>query len=280
MSKCRKCRSQITEAFYDELNAEEKEWFFSHLESCSVCASEYEKMTATLRTFSQPERAEPGEMFWDNYWDNLEGKLDAPEKSGFSVKLWWQHIWGRFQFQPQMAYRFAMGVALVVVGVLIGKFYFSSPQTQQPYMTETIQQAELPTAQASLETRANRYIDRSKILLLGLVNFDASAEDTYALDLPYQKKISQDLVHEAAYLKGELTDPAQMQLRELISDLEMILLQIANLENEHDLAAIDIVKSGVDQTGLLLKINLDKMERKGQLPGADSEQKKINHSQI
>lgn len=237
-------------------------------------------MAATLQTFSHRERTEPGEKFWENYWDNLEYKLDAPEKSGFSVKLWWQQLWGRFQFQPQLAYRFAVGLALVAVGVLIGKFYFSSPQTQQPYLTETLQLAELPAAKASLETRVNRYIDRSKILLLGLVNFDASEEDTYALGLPYQIKISRDLVHEAAYLKGELTDPAQMQLRELIADLELILLQIANLEIEQDLASIDVVKSGVDQTGILLKINLDKMERKGKLPGADSEQKKINHSQI
>lgn len=280
MSKCRKCRSMFAEVFYDELDADQKQWFFSHLGSCSKCASEYEQMAATKQTMSQRERTEPGELFWENYWDNLEDRLEASWKSAFSLKTWCQNIRGQLRFQPQLAYRFAMGVALIAIGVLIGKFYFSSPATQQPYFSETINQAELPAQPASLETRTNRYLDRSKVLLLGLVNFDTNSEDAYALDLPYQRKISRDLVHEAGYLKNELTDPAQQQLRELVASLEMILLQIANLETEHDLAAIDVVKSGVDQTGILLKINLDKMGRKGRLPGKETSQEKINHSQI
>ncbi|HDQ00274.1 MAG TPA: zf-HC2 domain-containing protein [bacterium] len=280
MSKCRKCRSMFSEAFYNELSAEQKGWFFSHLESCSKCASEYEGTAVAMQTMSQRERTTPDGLFWQNYWANLENKLVASEKSAFSAKLWWQRFIERLRFQHQLAYRFALGLALVAVGVLIGKFYFGASKTQQFHFRETGLEAELHS-QPSLEMRVNRYLDRSKILLLGLVNFDTNLQDTYVLDLPYQKKISRDLVQEANYLKNELSAPGQQQLRKLIADLELILLQIANLEMENDLITIDIVKTGVDQTGILLKINLDKMARRGQLPpGSDVETNKINRSQI
>ena len=43
---------------------------------------------------------------------------------------------------------------------------------------------------------------------------------------------------------------------ELIASLEMILLQIANLESENDIEAIEIVKEGVNKQGVLMEINL------------------------
>ena len=69
-------------------------------------------------------------------------------------------------------------------------------------------------------------------------------------------------VKEAAFLKTELTSPDQQRLHNLIADLEVILLQIANLESQIDVDGIEMVKSGVDRRGILLKINLEEMETK------------------
>ena len=82
------------------------------------------------------------------------------------------------------------------------------------------------------------------------------------LNLPSQKRLSESLVQEAAYLKTALDDPAQMRLYELVSDLEMILLQIANLEHEHDLEAVQMVQRGVDKQGVLFRIDLSKLSQK------------------
>jgi hypothetical protein len=269
----------FAEGLSDELSREQKKWFFHHIETCPVCGAEYQRMTQVVQTMKRRTLDEPEAAFWDNYWDSLEEKLSDRQRTGLPLRTWWQQLNGRVRFQPQLAYRFAVGAALIAVGVLIGKFYFgdSVPTPQIPVMQA---QRDTSAQHVALETRTNRYLDRSKILLLGLVNFDTKNEDTYALDIPYQKQISQDLVQEADYLKDQLTDPAQQQVRELIINLEMILLQIANFENVNDLVAIDVVKSGVDETGILLKINLDMMNRQGQLPGTTPEQKKINQIHI
>jgi hypothetical protein len=60
-------------------------------------------------------------------------------------------------------------------------------------------------------------------------------------------------------LKKELSNTNDRRLEKLVGDLELILLQIKNLEEKEDLPEIELVKSGVDRKGLLLKINLEQM---------------------
>jgi hypothetical protein len=64
------------------------------------------------------------------------------------------------------------------------------------------------------------------------------------------------LVREANYLKNELAESDQERLESLIANLEIILLQIANLESENDLVGIELVKDGIDRQGILMEINL------------------------
>ncbi len=65
-----------------------------------------------------------------------------------------------------------------------------------------------------------------------------------------------DLLQEAGWLKQELGEAHQRRLQELVVDLEAILLQIANLELEEDLAAVELVQTGVESRGIFLKIHL------------------------
>jgi hypothetical protein len=260
MNNCRICRSMFIEALYHELNQEQKQWFEAHLQLCPKCAAEYEKTITTMGVLNQRTRTEPDKFFWEGYWDKLADRMEAEEKSVSRTVSWWQRIWQAINFQPNWTYRVATAVALIAIGVFIGKFHFGRPVSQP---VETIQTVEMPPTaaeQASLQQRTDQYIERSKVLLLGLINFDPDSEDIYGLDMPYQKQISRELIQEANSLKEELSDPAQRQLRELIEDLKITLLQIANLESEHDLAGIELVKSGVDRRGIMLKINLEEMQ--------------------
>jgi hypothetical protein len=118
--------------------------------------------------------------------------------------------------------------------------------------------------------RAQQYIDRSQILLLGLVNFNPKTEDIYALDLPRKKEISREMVIQAADIRGALTDPRQKRLRELVSDLQVIMMQIANLGAGKDLDGVEIVKGGIEQKGIFLKIDLTRMAMNARGPQAPS----------
>jgi len=93
-------------------------------------------------------------------------------------------------------------------------------------------------------------------MLLALINFDPETEDPYVLNLPHQQQVSRELVREASFLKQGIADSDQRRLQNLITDLEVILLQIANLESERDFEAIEFVKKGVDSRGIMLQIHV------------------------
>jgi hypothetical protein len=78
-------------------------------------------------------------------------------------------------------------------------------------------------------------------------------------DLSRQKQISHDLIQQASSLQNDLKDPRYRRLRSLISELQVILLEIADLQKQGDLQGVDLIRSGVDRKGVLLKINLEQM---------------------
>lgn len=136
-----------------------------------------------------------------------------------------------------------------------------SNTTEQTDMQRT-PEPELPTLQpASLDARTSRYLERSKILLLGLVNMETEGETPAMSNVQHKQAVARELVNEAGTLRAELSEADRQRLESLVADLEVILMQIANLEAGYDVPAIELVKSGVERQGLLLKINLTEMQK-------------------
>jgi hypothetical protein len=66
---------------------------------------------------------------------------------------------------------------------------------------------------------------------------------------------------EAPVIRGALNERGQKRLRGLVSDLEVIMMQIANLGSGQDVEGVELIKQGVDRRGIFLKIDLDRMGR-------------------
>jgi hypothetical protein len=243
MKPCKEVRRSFVDALYNELNEEESRKFKEHQQSCPKCSRAFRKMKRTLNVMSTRTRPEPPVQFWDGYYDRLEQRMQKEKKvAAIQWKSW--------------ALRAAAVILLIGAGVIIGRMgrfdldtNVATKQTPSP----------VPVALVKLQQRTQDFLGRSQILLLGIVNFDPEKQDTAALDIVRQKQISGDLIHEATYLKKELSNTNDRRLEKLVGDLELILLQIKNLEEKEDLPEIELVKSGVDRKGLLLKINLEQM---------------------
>jgi hypothetical protein len=72
---------------------------------------------------------------------------------------------------------------------------------------------------------------------------------------------------EAAALKKELGG-ADRRLERLLSDLEIILIQIANLEPDAGGSAIEVIRAGVEDGDILFKIRLNEARRPPEKSGA------------
>ena len=203
---------------------------------------------------SKRVRPEPEKKFWDSYEERLIQRIDKEEAVQVEHEPWCKKLSQPLTLAPRWSYQAAAALVLIVVGVFIGRMLFlpSSPE---------IQQASQQLAGTELVHRTQNYIERSKLILLAMVNFDPATEDPYALDLPYKQQVSRELVQEAGLLRKDLTESKQRRLENLIANLEMILLQIANLESENDLESIELIKEGADSQGILMEINLTDLRR-------------------
>ena len=255
MSDCQDIHEMMVEALYDDLDEDRKAEFNAHLQSCPDCARQYQQMAKTLKVMSKRETIEPDEAFWAGYSERLAGRLESEHETPLRTR---RPVW---RLHPVL--RVGAIAALLMVGIFLGKWIWTG---EQP--TEHVPGAAVPTPQVAnvantlVDDRVQSYLQKSQVLLLALANFDPRTDDAVTLNLPSQRRISESLVQEAACLKTELTDPAQTRLRELVADLEIILLQIANLEDEHDLEAVEMVQRGVDKQGVLFRIDLSKISRK------------------
>jgi len=255
----------MSDALFGSLSDAEQMRLESHLAECPHCANVYMDMKVTLEMTAVRSRPEPSPAFWDTFSNHLEKRLVEPDNRIGLFEQWtgqMKDIIDQLTFLrpvPRWAYQLAMAVVLVGVGIFIGKGLFSETSSDDQLIVDSGTSQPAFVQPAALETRTLRYMERSKVLLLGMVNFDVESEHPAVLNLPRSRTIARELVDEAEGLKEELDEADQLRLRELITDLEIILLQIANLEAENDIPAIELVQSGVDRRAILLKINVEEM---------------------
>lgn len=259
MRECKEAHQLFMDGLYNRLNAEQNMALANHLKSCEKCASEYSEMTETLLAMRQRRRPEPEPSFWEEYWDKMSVKLykeNAPPSLDRARK---KKLYRFFTISPRWVLQAAAALLILLIGIYAGKTIFTSKVNldRRSQVQQTL--ADQAVAQTDLKIRTSNYVERSKRILLAIMNFDTEREDSYVLDLPYKKQISRDLVQEASYLKSELSVAHQNRLKNLVGELERILLQIANLESEHNLDSIELIQGGVDWQGILLKIHLSDM---------------------
>src|SRR5437879_5150515 len=236
---CQECKELMTGALYGELLSDERKSFDEHLSSCTDCSTLYRSLEETLSIMGTRTRPDPDEAFWQSYWSRLEPKLGATPV----------HFLKRLSVvPPAWAYGIA-AVLLLAFGVYLGKTFFRPADSVREVATVT------PQEHDTLNAQTLAYLERSKNLLLGVVNSD----DENLSDLDRRQEASRQLIQQAYFLKAALNKPDEQHLRQLIVDLEVILLELANLDVAPGTPAVELVRKGVNQRSILLKINLEEM---------------------
>ncbi len=257
---CRFWQKRIPEALYGEMDAETRGRLDRHLAACGKCSRLYRDLAETIRLLDVRPAPDREPEFWGDYWDRFERtRAQAPDPPGRIPRAY---------PVPRWAYGALGGALFLALGVFLGRTLFS-PRVD-PGLAARTGRSETPSAVQpspdtgaagfSLEARASRYLRRSRVILLAVVNSDPVAEDFFNLCLPLQKRSSEELVQEAAVLKKELRG-TDRRLERLVSDLEMILLQIANLKPQPDSSAVEVIRAGIESRDVFFKINLSEVRR-------------------
>lgn len=258
MKKCKTIQAQFVDAMYRQLSADDLQAFEAHLQSCAACCSAFEKFRATGELLSLKTRQEPEPAFWDHFENQVMQQVFPAKRPTQSRAFDWRIFFTGWRLQ------LAGSLAMLLIGIFLGYLFFGGHVS--PQLTPETAAPTTPVVQ----TQALDYLERSRILLLGMVNLDAAPGE---LNFTHQKQISRELLQEAAELKPQLSHAENLQLQELIGKLEMILLQIANYEKQFDLPAISLISSGIENQSLLLKINIEEMRLTNRLQQSAQNQK-------
>jgi hypothetical protein len=262
LQTCAEIRKQMPEAYYGELTPVTDTAFRKHLESCPACAGEFSRMEQTLGAMKRFSPADPGDEFWSRWNRELDSRIDAAAHDH-------RHPASKiFAFRPAHIPGWAYGIAallLVTVGIYLGRIFYPAPAPPQSLQNSPAKQttaANLP--EDSTSQIAMQYIERSRNVLLGIINSDD--DSTSPAGIGQQQRISRELVQQAAVLKTALNQPDQQRLRQLIQDLEVILIQLANVEVRPGVPIVEMVKQGVDKRSILLKINCEELKAQSRKP--------------
>ena len=256
----KKFEKLMLEAFYEELPPDERTRFQDHLNTCPQCAEIYGRMAATLRTMQKRQRPEPDEAYWNGYWSRLEPALGQESNSRKKRVHWIERLQDALHTERRLAYAFGAAALCVAAGIVIGRFVIQPEVPSRRMATNELLDQHPDSVRIEQAKRTAEYLDRSRTLLLGIINVDTAGAGAPGADLSKQKAVSRELVNEARVLQADLKGSDQAQLRMLVSELEVIMLQIANLEARYAYPAIQMVRNGVDRSAILLKINLEQMQ--------------------
>ncbi len=269
---CGSVKRNLIAYVYEELKTDDRKKFENHLKECPKCAVMVEETRGTLGVVDRYERPEISANLENLSWKEMKLSGGSSEKSSLPSRLL-STVQNSFHMPSPAA--MMKGAALILAGLFIGWMVFA-PSTDMNYM-QTGQPDGTDLVRVSAEERANRVLDKSKVLLLGIANFDVKTEDASVLNLGRGRAMSAQLLKEVNYLKGELDPAKEARLRELITDLEFILVQLANMESENDIEGIEILQSGIENRGLMLKIDLNELDR---INNSDKESNTKHNSNI
>lgn len=226
------------DALENQLSAEEKEYFDNHLKNCPTCARNFQALQTVFEQTQLAHPPQPYETFWQHYWSELQLNLNKPKKA-FNPLHWFSERSTEHYLKLGLA---AAAILILSIGLYLGELRFRISDKNTIAAVEDIQQ----TAQS--------YLERSKILLTSFSNIEPGTERIPNFE--QHKALSQKLIHQSAGLKKELDPSAQKRMLSLIDDLEVVLMQIANMDSTYDLNTIEMIQYSVEQKSVLFKLNL------------------------
>jgi hypothetical protein len=251
MHECRRPRKLMREWLAGTLDAAGRETLERHAAGCPACREEWRGLREVVMGTEEKSTPDPGPEYWDHYWDRLQARMTSEAPLESVHKAAGPAAFGRRPLFRRLALPSA-AAALIVAGIFVGRWSIRPQRFSGPGVVSVAQASDL-------DVRTDRYLDRSKRILLALVNDVPADKDVYGLDLPARKSASRSLVREASDLRGDLGKARKRRLERLVSDLQTILMQIANLKSEAGLEDVDIIRSGIEGRDLIFQINLARM---------------------
>jgi hypothetical protein len=237
-------RGAVEQYSYGELGPAERERFEAHVDVCAACRAALDDLRSIARALDgRPRLDAPPGGDWTSFMDRLDGRI-AREVAAPGLRSGWL---GRGPVRS--ALKLAAMVALVTAAVFTGRQWerVRHPADTAPAATDGV------SAPEAVEALAERHLERSKLVLLGLATKDPRR--ARPADWRYERDLASSMLADTTQYRLAARQQGLDGLAGVLGDLEVVLLQ-TSLSDDADPGALARLQTLIDKRDLLVKIEV------------------------
>lgn len=211
-----------------------------HLATCAECRSQYETIRRVLALVNEAPVPERSAEYGEQVWNRLRWKLGSERRR----RRGWQSI--------------AAVAAMLAVAFFAGQLWRARRETTPTIagsQTGVAAVTQKPAADAQnriLLVVLSEHLDTSERVLLEFVN----ADPTDQMRLADQQKRAGELVSANRIYRTTAAEQGDDRLTDFLSDLEPVLIEIANSGPEATAQKIGQLQKRIETRGLLFKVRV------------------------
>ncbi len=231
---CKKYKEKIVLHLYGELSEKDSKELMEHIQECSDCAEDFEYTKKVFHVLDETKIEDVPEANWDKCWGVIEPGIQERKRRRWGLPL-----------VPKWAYAAAALVLVFIVGLFVGRMNVVQPRASRSQPLEGPQSAMYPSIQ--------EHLDSLTPLLVEYANYTPSPEDG---KITIDQKLVRSLIIQNILLKRMIAEK-NPNLAQLLEDVDLVLREIANLEEE-DTETLSMIKELIQQRGILYEIEVSK----------------------
>lgn len=243
--KSKKIAEQMVLYLYDELNEEEKRQLEKHVHHCRSCAEEFNKLKENFSLVTRAsETLRVPDFDWNKSWWVIRSsirKKSRKERPFLPVSGW--------------ALKLAAAVIIFLIGIFAGKILFFPGQA--PQVPEVTRSADDSFYLASMY---REYFEDVKTTIMEYANY--RVEDKESSLLLFEKGRVKGLLSRSRLLKSYIKGDEYAVLKQLLDELEMILIEISNLTANNPEYLL-FIKELLKEKEIIFKMKHVSLERLG-----------------
>ena len=278
------CDLDVVLYFYDEMDAVDRVRADAHLRDCAACRQRLDDLHAIRRALAErPQVDAPPAGDWSGFMRRLDLAVQpsrfALRPASQSARSAQRSTDGRMalsQPEPRAVLEFNRGrwsvrhvaslaamLAVVVTGVFMAARFGAKDQVDRPVASapnvygqpeapaQTV--AIAPAPNQSLREGSAEHLERSKLVVLGLVTRDP--DHTRSEDWQYERRLAGMLLADTRLYRLAAQDRGVSDVARVMRDLETVLLE-ASLSDTTDPQALERVQNLIAKRDLVVKMQV------------------------
>jgi hypothetical protein len=242
--------------FYGELDPEARARVESHLSGCAECRralAELQLIRSALQT--RPQVSSPPGGDWTAFMTRLQVAVASARKDDETPEM------GRESAHRAIRSRYAMYVAMAALLALVTLSVAHAVRSRtaatgrSPVVSEDVRPAPAAWSKdAAFASLAEQHFERSKLVVLGLVNKNTS-DRAGASDWEYERALAASLLADTRLYRLAAEDRGMKELARTMGDLELVLLQ-ASLSGDPQPDTLAQIQRLIRKRDLVTRMNV------------------------